>query len=138
MGWTTSWRSTIVTILIDGEVFVIYVFYFIFLSILRKCQNIILGHLRTVNGELYGQRVYFTTQNVLQQTIQPPSTTLTSFFSICQNDDFARTLLYSEMPKYYTSKEFQIICRLFPCRNTNKTIYIRARKKKLRMYIIKH
>ena len=36
-----------------------------------------------------GQRVYFTTQNVLLQTIEPPSTTLTSFFSMCQNDDFA-------------------------------------------------
>ena len=27
-----------------------------------------------------GQRVYFTTHNVLQRTIQPLSTTLTSFF----------------------------------------------------------
>jgi hypothetical protein len=59
-----------------------------------------------------GQRVYFTTQNVIQRTVQPPSTILTRFFfSICQNDDFARTLLYSEMPKYYTlnqsSKKYQ-------------------------------
>ncbi|XP_050063212.1 uncharacterized protein LOC126552534 [Aphis gossypii] len=49
-----------------------------------------------------GQRVYFTAQNAVQRAAQPPSTTLTSFFETCQNDDFAQTLLYSEMPKYYT------------------------------------
>ena len=52
-----------------------------------------------------GQRVYFTTLNVLQRTIQSPSTTFTSFFSMCQNDDFAQTLLYSEKPKHYTSNQ---------------------------------
>ena len=25
---------------------------------------------------------------------------------MCQNDDFARTLLYSEMPKYHTSNQY--------------------------------
>lgn len=58
-----------------------------------------------------GQRVYFTTENVVQQANRPPSTTLISFFEICQNDEFARTLLYSEMPRYYTwnqsTKKFQ-------------------------------
>ena len=49
-----------------------------------------------------GQRLYFTTENVLQRVERPPSTTLTSFFEMCQNDDFAKTLLYSEMPRYYT------------------------------------
>ncbi|XP_063987756.1 uncharacterized protein LOC135167948 [Diachasmimorpha longicaudata] len=50
-----------------------------------------------------GQRVvYFTAQNAVQRAAQPPSTTLTSFVETCQNDDFAQTLLYSEMPKYYT------------------------------------
>ncbi|XP_060846147.1 ATP-dependent DNA helicase PIF1-like [Rhopalosiphum padi] len=49
-----------------------------------------------------GQRVYFTAQNAVQRAAQPPSTTLTSFFETSQNDDFAQTLLYSEMPKYYT------------------------------------
>lgn len=49
-----------------------------------------------------GQRVYFTTQNAVQRAAQQLSTTLTSFFEICQNNDFAQTLLYSEMPKYYT------------------------------------
>lgn len=28
-------------------------------------------------------------------------TTLTEFFNICQNDEFARTLYYSDVPKYY-------------------------------------
>ncbi|XP_062541344.1 uncharacterized protein LOC134209376 [Armigeres subalbatus] len=58
-----------------------------------------------------GQRVYFTTQNAIQRADRPPSTTLTSFFSMCQSDPFARTLLYAEMPRYYvwnqSSKTFQ-------------------------------
>lgn len=58
-----------------------------------------------------GQRVYFTAANAAQRAQTPPATTLTSFFSICQSDPFARTLLYSEMPRYYTwnasSKKFQ-------------------------------
>ncbi|CAB3237853.1 unnamed protein product [Arctia plantaginis] len=58
-----------------------------------------------------GQRVYFTASNAMQRAETPPATTLTSFFAICQSDPFARTLLYSEMPRYYTwnasSKNFQ-------------------------------
>lgn len=58
-----------------------------------------------------GQRFYFTEDNVLQRVDRPPSTTLTRFFEMCQSDEFARTLLYSEIPKYYTwnqaSKKFQ-------------------------------
>lgn len=58
-----------------------------------------------------GQRVYFTAANAAQRAQNPPATTLTSFFRICQSDTFARTLLYSEMPRYYTwnasSKKFQ-------------------------------
>lgn len=30
-----------------------------------------------------GQRVYFTTENVLQRAAEPPSTTLTAFFRLC-------------------------------------------------------
>lgn len=58
-----------------------------------------------------GQRVYFTDANVQQRVQTPPATTLTAFFNLCQNDDFARELLYSEIPRYYTwnasSKTFQ-------------------------------
>ena len=32
----------------------------------------------------------------------PPKTTLTEFFALCQVDDFARTLLYVDVPEYYT------------------------------------
>ncbi|EFN61253.1 Uncharacterized ATP-dependent helicase YHR031C, partial [Camponotus floridanus] len=58
-----------------------------------------------------GQRVYFTAENAAQRAERPPATTLTSFFETCASDPFARTLLYSEMPKYFTwnasSKKFQ-------------------------------
>ncbi|XP_055542911.1 uncharacterized protein LOC129728491 [Wyeomyia smithii] len=58
-----------------------------------------------------GQRVYFTEANAAQRAERAPNTTLTSFFNICQSDQFARTLLYSEVPQYYTwniaSKMFQ-------------------------------
>ncbi|XP_050066405.1 uncharacterized protein LOC126555540, partial [Aphis gossypii] len=49
-----------------------------------------------------GQRVYFTEANAAQRAERPPSTTLTSFFAMCEADPFAATLMYVEMPKYYT------------------------------------
>ncbi|KIH54434.1 hypothetical protein ANCDUO_15421 [Ancylostoma duodenale] len=49
-----------------------------------------------------GQRVYFTADNAQQTAANPPNTTLTAFFLLCQQDPFARTLLYPEVPKYYT------------------------------------
>ncbi|GBP86167.1 hypothetical protein EVAR_57871_1 [Eumeta japonica] len=49
-----------------------------------------------------GQRVYYTASNAAQRAATPPATTLTSFFEICQSDPFAKTLFYSEMPRYYT------------------------------------
>ena len=58
-----------------------------------------------------GQRVYFTAANAQQIALNPPATTLTAFFTLCQNDAFAKTLLYSEVPTYYTwnasTKSFQ-------------------------------
>ncbi|VDM93429.1 unnamed protein product [Onchocerca ochengi] len=42
-----------------------------------------------------GKRVYFTAAN-------SPTTALVAFFTLCQNDPFAKTLLYSEVPSYYT------------------------------------
>ncbi|GBM84228.1 hypothetical protein AVEN_94428-1 [Araneus ventricosus] len=48
------------------------------------------------------QRVYFTTENVLERVQVPPETTLTAFFILCQSDEFARTLLCHQVPKYYT------------------------------------
>jgi len=49
-----------------------------------------------------GQRVYFNDQNVHNRGENPPNTTLTAFFNLCASDDFAETLLYHEVPKYYT------------------------------------
>ncbi|KIH67100.1 hypothetical protein ANCDUO_02572, partial [Ancylostoma duodenale] len=49
-----------------------------------------------------GQRVYFTADNAEERAANPPNTTLTAFFLLYQQDAFARTLLYPEVPKYYT------------------------------------
>ncbi|KAF2890734.1 hypothetical protein ILUMI_15439, partial [Ignelater luminosus] len=58
-----------------------------------------------------GQRVYFNEWNAADRAARSSSTTLTSFFTVCQTDDFARTLLYADMPRYYiwnaSSKLFQ-------------------------------
>jgi len=54
-----------------------------------------------------GQRVYFNPNNV--QMDSPPITTLTAFFDLCKYDEFARTLLYNEVPSYYSwnNKQFR-------------------------------
>jgi len=49
-----------------------------------------------------GQRVYFNENNFRERLATPPQTTLTAFFMLCQNDAFAKTLLYVEVPRYYT------------------------------------
>ena len=50
-----------------------------------------------------GERVYFNPENAHLLAQAPPrNTTLTAFFKLCQEDDFARTLLYSKVPTYYT------------------------------------
>lgn len=49
-----------------------------------------------------GQRVYFNEKNVTQKVLNPQNTTLTAFFELCQKDEFASTLIYNEVPKYYT------------------------------------
>lgn len=50
------------------------------------------------------QRVFFTEQNAQQIAENPRKTTLTAFFELCQNDPFAKTLLYNEVPQYYLWK----------------------------------
>ncbi|XP_067131955.1 uncharacterized protein [Centruroides vittatus] len=50
---------------------------------------------------LNGQRIYFNEQNLCDKLSSPPTTTLLSFFDLCNVDDFAKTLLYSEVPVYY-------------------------------------
>ncbi|UYV66868.1 hypothetical protein LAZ67_4003184 [Cordylochernes scorpioides] len=49
-----------------------------------------------------GQRVYFTNANARTVAAAPPNTTLTAFFQLCQQDPFAKNLLYPEVPRYYT------------------------------------
>ncbi|XP_042208656.1 uncharacterized protein LOC121856919 [Homarus americanus] len=49
-----------------------------------------------------GQRVLFREENALERAVgPPPPTTLTRFFQLCQDDDFAKTLKYAELPQYY-------------------------------------
>ena len=54
-----------------------------------------------------GQRVYYTEISARQIVTTPPQTTLTAFFKLCQIDSFAKTLLYQEVPTYYTYKSLE-------------------------------
>lgn len=49
-----------------------------------------------------GERVYFTANNFQERITSAPKTTLTAFFELCTRDEFARTLLYVDVPRYYT------------------------------------
>ncbi|GFT56934.1 ATP-dependent DNA helicase [Trichonephila clavipes] len=46
----------------------------------------------------------FTSQKTIleREWPHPPKTTLTAFFLLCQNDAFTKTLLYVDVPRYYT------------------------------------
>lgn len=55
-----------------------------------------------------GQRVYFTEENAQERATTPPETTLTAFFKLCQSDVFAKTLLYAEVPTYYTWQQVKV------------------------------
>lgn len=39
--------------------------------------------------------------NVEERALHPQNTHLTTFFQLCQSDEFASTLLYNQNPKYY-------------------------------------
>jgi len=50
-----------------------------------------------------GQQVYFTEDTARDQDLgDPTKTTLTEFFALYQVDNFARTMLYVDVPEYYT------------------------------------
>jgi hypothetical protein len=50
-----------------------------------------------------GRRVYFMNETAIYRAINPPKTTLIEFFELCNRvDAFALTLLYSEVPYYFT------------------------------------
>lgn len=48
-----------------------------------------------------GQRVYFNAKNIVHKIANPPTTTLLAFFNLCNTDEFAKTLLYAEVPSYF-------------------------------------
>ncbi|GFR20599.1 ATP-dependent DNA helicase [Trichonephila clavata] len=66
-----------------------------------------------------GYRVYFASENVHARAMLPPPTTLTEFFTLCRNDTFARTLLYSEVPTYFT---WNTSTRTFQRRKQGRTV----------------
>lgn len=54
-----------------------------------------------------GQRVYFQPKNVAERMNSPRQTTLLAFFRLCERDNFAKSLLYNEVPHYYTYNKQQ-------------------------------
>ncbi|GBO42987.1 hypothetical protein AVEN_213478-1 [Araneus ventricosus] len=59
-----------------------------------------------------GQLVYFTSNDAHERAAQPPDTTLTAYFKLSQEDTFEKTLLYADIPKYYTwNKTKKPLCR---------------------------
>lgn len=47
-----------------------------------------------------GQPVYFTSKNLVDKLNKPPQTTLLASFELYKIDEFAKTLLYCEIPSY--------------------------------------
>lgn len=66
----------------------------------ERCPTVVPLHVHLENF----QRVFYTEQNAQQIAENPRRTTLTAFFELCQNDPFAKTLLYNEVPQYYLWK----------------------------------
>lgn len=56
-----------------------------------------------------GQRVYFNPNNLSERLSNPQKTTLLAFFELCKNDDFANTLLYSEVPSHFVWNKSKFI-----------------------------
>lgn len=48
------------------------------------------------------ERVYFNARNASNVVNNPRPTTLTAFFKLCNEDSFAKNILYSDVSKYYT------------------------------------
>ncbi|GBN53634.1 hypothetical protein AVEN_40472-1 [Araneus ventricosus] len=56
-----------------------------------------------------GQRIYFSKDNLQCRLTNPPNTALTGFFQLCKNDNFVKTLLYRNVPKFYTWDKSKIV-----------------------------
>lgn len=72
------------------------------------------------------KRLYFTEENVEERAAQPQNKTHTAFFQLCQADNFAKTLLHYEVPKYYT---WYTISKMFYRRKRRAVVpdYVRVR-----------
>lgn len=63
-----------------------------------------------------GQRVYFDPENSDRVLRNPKRSTLIAFFELSQIDNFAKTLLYSQVPQYYTfNQSTKKFCRRTGC-----------------------
>ncbi|GBN79694.1 hypothetical protein AVEN_148634-1 [Araneus ventricosus] len=49
-----------------------------------------------------GQRIYFSEDNLQSRLANPTNTTLIGFFELRKNDNSEKTLLYCNVPKFYT------------------------------------
>lgn len=47
------------------------------------------------------ERVYFNNENAMNVVNNPKPTTLTAFFKLCSEDSFAKSILYSDVSKFY-------------------------------------
>ncbi|GFT29872.1 ATP-dependent DNA helicase [Trichonephila clavipes] len=60
------------------------------------------GNARNENYQYEMERVHFTEGNAVERARFAPETTLTAFFHLCNEDEFACTLFYHQVPRYYT------------------------------------
>ncbi|VDM67053.1 unnamed protein product [Strongylus vulgaris] len=63
-----------------------------------------------------GHRVHFVADNARERAAKPSNTTMTVFFQLCQEDSFARTLLYPEgapVPGYHNLRAADAIGRMY-------------------------
>ena len=52
-----------------------------------------------------------TIKNLQDRVNSPPAKTLTAFFDLCRTNNFAKTLLYHEVPQYYTWEKYKFARR---------------------------
>ena len=64
-------------------------------------------------------RVYFTEENVCERAHAPQDTTLTAFFNLCRDDEFAKTLWYHQIPKSYT---WNVGSKKWACQKAGQTV----------------
>ena len=49
-----------------------------------------------------GQRIYYNRENIQDRARDPPPSKLVAFFELCRENAFAKTLLYVNVPEYFT------------------------------------